>query len=117
MPFPNNIPIGNIDFVNQSEALSALQRNWQIAAVAFSFSSGAGLTVNFSASTLYGVFADSGTVIVVGSSNAPNYSYKVTGGGAPVLVPFGLPMGYMPPGGPCVATVSTSTVVCTILYK
>lgn len=110
----NNIPVGNIDFVSGAEALSALQRNWQLAPVAYSYAVGAGLTTSFSASTLYAVVVNGGTVTVAATSN-PMATYTV---GAPgIAFPLGLPLGYTPPGGPCTFTVSTSAAAATIVFK
>lgn len=110
----NNIPVGNIDFINGAEALSALQRNPQIAPVAFSYASGGGLATSFSASTLYAVVVNGGTVTVAATSN-PMATY--TFGAGAYSFPFGLPMSYTPPGGPCTFTVSTSAAAATIVYK
>lgn len=110
----NNVPVGNIDFVNGAEALSALQRNWQVATIAYSYAAGGGLATNFSASTLYAAVVNGGTVTITSASNPMN-TYTI---GAPGLVfSFGAPLGYMPPGGPCTFTVSTSAAAVSIIYK
>lgn len=109
----NNIPVGggNVDFSGPVEALSALQRNWQIARKTVQ-----GVTsTTFSASTLYGWVIDSGSITLTDYSSG-GFLYKLTGPDS-VAFSFGAPLQLPPPGGGVVATVSATTVNATLLYK
>jgi hypothetical protein len=107
----NNIPVGNLDFTDTREALSALQRNPQVARLSLH----GVLTSNFTASTLYGYIIDTGTVTLKDYSTS---AMLVTMTGPSVAsFPFGAPLALLPPGGGVVATVSASTVNATLWYK
>lgn len=106
------MPVGNLDFTDNREALNALQRNWQIARLSLSNV----LTTTFTASTLYGFVVDSGTVTLNVSSSGGQFLFKLTGPSVGSF-PFGTPLAALPPGGAVVATVSASTVNATLLYK
>lgn len=108
----NNIPVGNLDFTSQMEALNALQRNWQVARLSLS----GVVTATFTASTLYGYIIDSGSVTLVTGSAGGAFIAKLTGP-SNASFPFGAPLAAPPPGGGVVATVSASTVNATIYYK
>lgn len=107
----NNIPVGNLDFTGPVEALNALQRNPQIARLSLS----GVLTATFTASTLYGFLIDSGSVTLTDYSSG-GFLYKLSGPWA-ASFPFGAPMKALPPGAGVVATVSSTAVNATILYK
>jgi hypothetical protein len=108
----NNIPAGNLDFTSPIEAMNALQRNPQVAR----FSLAGILTSTFTASTLYGVLIDSGSVTLTAGSSGGAFLVKLSGPSV-ASFPFGAPLSAPPPGGAVVATVSASTVNCSIFYK
>lgn len=108
----NNIPVGNMDFTSPVEALNALQRNPQAARLSLH-----GVTTStFSASTLYGYIIDSGTVTLTDGSAGGAFIARLTGPDS-ASFPFGAPLVAPPPGQGVVATVSATTVYCTIWYK
>ncbi len=108
---PNNTPVGNLDFTSQLEALNALQRNPQVARLSLH----GVLTQTFSASTLYGFIIDSSSVTLTAGSSGGAFIAKLTGSAAESFN-FGAPIGSPPPGSTIVATVSASTVNCTLWY-
>lgn len=107
----NNIPVGNLDFTDEREALNALQRNWQVARLSLSNV----LTSTFTASTLYGYIIDTGSVTLTNSSGGA-FLAKLTGPSV-ASFPFGAPLAALPPGSGVVATVSASTVNAVLWYK
>lgn len=109
---PNNVPTGNLDFTDSREALNALQRNWQVGRLSLQ----GVLTSAFTASTLYGYVVDSGNVTLTAGSAGGAFLVKLTGPSV-ASFPFGAPLAVLPPGGAVVATVSASTVNCTLWYK
>lgn len=107
----NNTPVGNLDFTSPVEALNAIQRNPQVARLSLH-----GVTTStFSASTLYGYIVDSGTVTLTDYSSGA-FLARLTGPSAQDF-PFGAPLELPPPGGGVVATISATTVYCTLWYK
>lgn len=108
----SNTPVGNLDFTSQLEALNALQRNWQVQRLSLS----GVLASTFTASTLYGYILDSGSVTLTAGSAGGAFLLKLTGP-TQESFSFGAPLAVLPPGGAVVATVSTSTVNCTLFYK
>lgn len=115
MSSPNNIPIGNIDFVSGAEALSALQRNWQIGRVQL-----IGTTTTFSASTIYGWVID-GPPNVAGASGyvyiGDTTTFLQIRGPSAAFFQLGIPTSYMPPGGACYAVANSTGLLGTIFYK
>lgn len=107
----NNIPVGTKDFTDPLEALSALQRNPQVARLSLY----GVLTSTFSASTLYGYVIDAGSVTLTDYSTS-SFLVQLTGPGSQDFE-FGAPLYLPPPGGGVVATVSATTVHCTLWYK
>lgn len=108
----NNLPVGNLDFTDQLEALNALQRNPQVARLSLTNV----LTSAFTASTLYGYVLDSGSITLTSGSAGGAFLVKLTGPSAQDF-PFGAPLAALPPGSAVVATVSASTVNATLWYK
>lgn len=110
----NNIPAGggNVDFTGLLEAISALQRNPQVARLSLS----GVLTSTFTASTFYGFLIDSGSVTLTAGSSGGAFVAKLTGPSQESF-PFGAPIGSLPPGSAVVATVSATTVNATLFYK
>lgn len=109
MPAPNNTPVGNIDFISGAEALSALQRNWQIARLQCTT-----LTTAFSASTIYGVLVDSrgGGFVDINDNTATAYRFTTS-----QFFPMGMPLNTPPPGGAAFAIMNSTGLVATVLYK
>lgn len=96
----------NLDYTNTVEALNALQRNTQIQRAITS-----GAAVNITATVIYAVIPAQLSVQLKDST----ISYNVAAPG--LVLPFGAPTGYAPPGGQVTITpVSTNTFV-TVLYK
>lgn len=108
----NNLPVGNLDFTDEREALNALQRNWQVARLSLS----GVLTTTFTASTLYGYVIDAGSVTLNANSSGGQFLLKLSGPSV-ASFPFGAPLAALPPGGAVVATVSASTVNAVLWYK
>lgn len=107
---PNNTPLGNLLFSSPIEALNALSYDPQLAS----------LTVHgvpsqsFTASTLFGVSLDSGTLTVQDTS--ANVLYKFTGPLSQSFQP-GWPLWKSPPGGACVAVLSATSSYASLVYK
>ena len=107
---PNNTPNGNLDFTSQIEALNALERDPQVGSVVVH----GVVQQTFSASTLFGVSIDTGSVTI--QDNSSNFLYKFVG---PLTQGFqpGWPLWKLPPGGACVAVLSATSTYATFVYK
>lgn len=108
----NNTPIGNIDFINGAEALSALQRNPQLASIICTGT----LTTSFSASTIYAVIGDGGTVKLADITTRYVFGNNA-GAQINAIYPFGLPMNTPPPGGAVFAVLGSTGNNVTVVYK
>lgn len=107
---PNNLPVGNLDFVSPVEALNAQIRDPQLGRIVISPSV---LSVNFSASTLFGVTLQGTATLSITDVTA---SYVFGANTVAVFAP-GLPFGYPPPGGAVTAALSTTGTHAVLLYK
>ena len=107
---PQNIPVGNLDFTSLIEAVNALERDPQLESLVAH-----GVTQQtFTASTLYGVSVDAGSVTI--QDNSANPLYKFVGPLSLSIQP-GWPLWKSPPGGACVAVLSTTSSYASLVYK